>query len=159
MVDLTANNPTIKLDEKDGRPIFLDQRELSLKYEIPVEEIYPFFIGLEQGKVLASKCEKCGKLYFPPQGACSSCRSEGVKWVQLSENARLLAATMIFVKPQSFADEPFYLVAVGRLEAEGINVLARLAIEDPAKAKIGMPIKLKVAKTADGAPIYCFTAN
>lgn len=159
MVELSANNPLIKLDEKDGKPVFLDQRELRLKYEIPVEEIYPFFKGLEEGKVLASRCVKCGKLYFPPQGSCSNCRSDNVDWVQLSADAKLLAATMIFVKPQSFANEPFYLVAVGKLQAEGINVLARLIIDDPTKARIGMPIKLKVVRTNDGAPIYCFTAN
>lgn len=146
-------NPAIRLDEKEGKPVYVSQRELTLRYEMPVGEIYPFFKGLEEGKVLASKCSNCNTLYFPPQAACPKCRGGNMAWVDLGGEAELLAYTQIFVKPKSFAQEPPYLVGVARLK-EGVNVLARIIVEDPKSVRVGMQLKLCVERDAKGVPVY-----
>ncbi|MEM0120905.1 MAG: Zn-ribbon domain-containing OB-fold protein [Thermoprotei archaeon] len=152
------SNPLIKPDEKEGHPVYVSQRELRLRYEIPVGEVYTFFKGLEEGKVLASKCSTCGQLYFPPQGACPKCRGDKMEWVDLNGEAELLAYTQIFVRPQSFSAEQPYFVGVAKCK-EGVNVLARIAnVNDPKKIRIGMRLKLKVERAPNGVPTYILEA-
>lgn len=150
-------NLPLKTDPKDGSVVYVDQRELVLRYEIPVGDIKPFFDGLAESKVLAAKCPKCSKLYFPPQNDCPRCHVTGMEWVPLSTDGKLLAATMIFVKPKSFESEAYYLVAIARLN-EGVNVLAWLKTDDPTKVRIGMPVKLTVTTNSKGNAVYGFTA-
>lgn len=147
-----GGNPLIKLDEKEGKPIYVSRRELTLRYEIPVGEIHPFFKGLEEGKVLASQCSSCGAFYFPPQGACPKCGADKMLWVDVSGEAELLAYTQIFVKPKSFAQEKPYFVGVARLR-QGVNVLAKIVVEDPKSVKVGMKLRLCVERE-DGVPVY-----
>jgi Predicted nucleic-acid-binding protein containing a Zn-ribbon len=152
--DENMSNPVIRFDEKEGHPIYISQRELRLRYEMPVGEIYPFFKGLEEGKVLASKCEVCGQLYFPPQGACPKCREQKMGWVDLSGEVELLAFTQIFVRPQSFSAEQPYFVGVAMCK-QGVNILARIAnVDDPKKIRVGMRLKLRAERTSNGVPIY-----
>ena len=133
----------IKLDKKSQLPLYVVQRALKLEYELPIGKIRGFFEGLKQGKVMATKCPKCGKIYFPPQHECVKCKTE-TEWFELSGEAELLTYTIINVKPKTFSHYKDYIIAIGRLK-EGINVLAWLDA-DPKGIKIGMKLRLIVAK-------------
>ncbi|PSO05575.1 hypothetical protein B9Q12_00235 [Candidatus Marsarchaeota G2 archaeon ECH_B_SAG-G06] len=146
------NLPIVK-DEKDCLPLFIDQRELILKYQIPVSDIYPFFEGLKEGKILAPKCSTCSRIYFPPQSVCPFCKKSEMQWIELSREAQLLAFTQIIVKPQSFQDEGDYYVGVARLK-EGINVLARVVTDK--RPRVGSKLRLEVTKNNKGNLVYCF---
>ncbi len=154
---MSSNNPAIKMDEKEGHPVYVSQRELYLRYEIPVGEVYPFFQGLTEGKILASKCVTCGQLYFPPQAACPKCRQNKMDWVDISGQAQLVAYTQIFVRPQSFSEKQPYFVGVAKSRA-GVNVLAGISVQDAKALKIGMPVKLAVERQANGVPTYIIEA-
>ncbi|MEM3670712.1 MAG: Zn-ribbon domain-containing OB-fold protein [Thermoprotei archaeon] len=143
----------IKLDEKEGLPVYVDQRELTLKYEIPVGDIKPFYDGLSKGEVLAPKCRKCGNVFFPPQNDCPKCMSSEMDWIPLNRQGVLVAATMVFVKPKSFEDEPYYVVGVAKLEG-GISVLASVKTSDPMSLKIGRKVNLIVTANSKGNAVY-----
>lgn len=50
-------------------------RPITVVQDVPISKTLPFWEGLKQGKVLATKCKKCGKLYFPQlRIAASVCR-------------------------------------------------------------------------------------
>lgn len=153
MTDAKEYNLSIK-DEGEIKK-FLDQRELKIRYEIPVGDIYPFFEGLRHGKLMAPRCSKCGKLFFPPQANCPECRSNEMEWVALSGEAKLLASTKIFVKPVSFENEPPYIVAIGRLK-EGINVLSWLVTDNEKDVKVGASMKLMVTENKEGNATYLY---
>ncbi len=131
-------------DRKYRHKLWVDVRELCVKYIISVEQVKRFFEGLSEGKVYATRCRKCGEMYFPPQAICPRCRSSEVEWVELSGEGKLLTYTKIYVKPKSFSHYSDYVVAVGRLD-EGVNVTAWIdaKIEE---LKPGMRIKLVVVK-------------
>ncbi len=145
----------IKRDEKTGDPLFIDRRELRLRYEIPVKDIYPFFDGLREGRVLASKCKICLALYFPPQGSCPTCRKSDMDWVELGPTAKLLAVTKVYIKPQSFAEEEDYILGVGEFP-EGVKALARLLFEGSRMPKIGTQMRIAVTKDSGENPLYVF---
>lgn len=146
----------ILLDEKTSVPLYRSRRELVQRYNIPVSKISEFFLGLSKDKVLATKCNKCGTLYFPPKADCDKCMESSMSYEELSGNAKLVAFTVITVKPSSFSNYKDYIIAIGRLE-EGINVLAWLLKEKPDEIKIGMRMKLVVRKREEDASlVYLF---
>ncbi|MEM4104106.1 MAG: Zn-ribbon domain-containing OB-fold protein [Thermoplasmatales archaeon] len=118
-----------------------DKRVLELKYRMPIGGISNFFKGLKSGKLLATRCDYCGTIYFPPQSHCTKCSSDHVSWIELSGRGTLETYTTIVVKPTSFADKEDYIIAVGKME-EGINVLATLRVSNDTNIRVGMKIVL-----------------
>lgn len=131
-------------DKKTGHKLWRSVRELPLRFTISIERNKMFFEGLNKGVIMATKCVKCGRIYFPPQNDCPYCKSSEVRWVKLGNKGVLLTFTKIFVKPKSFSHYKDYVVAVGRL-SEGINITAWIDA-DISELKVGMPIELQVVK-------------
>ena len=76
-------------EQKTNNPLWIDVREIDLRYQIPVKKVSKFFEGLKQGKVLATKCPKCGEIYFPPQDDCPKCRISNLDWVEMSKEGEI----------------------------------------------------------------------
>jgi len=130
-------------------------RPITVSQDVPISKTLPFWEGLKQGKVLATKCKKCGTIYFPPAADCGECLSSDMEWIELSNEATIEAFTHVVVRPLTFQDEKPYTVAIGRLR-EGVRVLAWLVGFKPFEIKVGMQAKLTVIEK-DGNPIYVFT--
>jgi len=130
-------------------------RPITVVQDVPISKTLPFWESLKQGKVLATKCKKCGKMYFPPAADCGECLSSDMEWVELSNEATIEAFTHVVVRPLTFQDEKPYTVAIGRLK-EGVRVLAWLVGFGLPEIKVGMKAKLTVIEK-DGNPIYVFT--
>jgi len=131
-------------------------REMKIAHEIPISKTLPFWEGLKQGKILAAKCKKCGKLHFPPVADCSQCLSSDIEWVELSNEATIETFTHVIVRPATFQHEKPYTVAIGRLN-EGVRVLAWLTNFKPSEIKVGMKAKLVAKQTPQGQLTYEFT--
>lgn len=43
--------------------------------------VKPFYDALEEGKILARRCTKCGHVEFPPYLACNKCGNLDTEWV------------------------------------------------------------------------------
>lgn len=56
------------------------------KYERVVKKWYD---SLEEGKILAAKCVRCGAVEFPPLYSCNSCGAHDMEWIEISGNAKL----------------------------------------------------------------------
>lgn len=131
------------------------RRAVSLSFEIPVSRLSRFWEGLAQGKLLTTKCSRCGKLFFPPQSDCSGCLGSQMDWVELSGEAQIETYTQIVIRPSSFQKYEPYIVAVGKLK-EGVKALAWLRGFKLAEIKVGMPVKLRPRISEEGVPIYEF---
>ena len=130
-------------------------REIKIVQEIPISRTLQFWEGLKQGKVLAAKCKKCGKLYFPPVADCPRCLASEMDWVELSNEAVIETFTHVVVRPTTFQQNKPYMVAIGRLK-EGVRVLAWLTGFRLSEVKVGMKAKLVAKTTPEGAPTYEF---
>ncbi|TRM74111.1 3-hydroxybutyryl-CoA epimerase [Sulfolobus sp. E1] len=129
-------------DPKSNNPLWIDVRELNLKYQIPVKKVQKFFEGLKQGKVLATRCPKCNTIYFPPQDDCPKCKMSNLDWVEMPEEGEIIAFTVINVKPPSFSKNQDYVVGIAKMR-NGVNVLAWVNSKE---VKVSMKVKLKVVK-------------
>lgn len=136
-----------------GMPI-LRSRKLEISYNIPISRTLKFWEGLREGKIYATRCRKCGKLYFPPLADCGECLESEMDWVELSGEGELITYTHIIVRPTSFQNEPPYTVAIVKLK-EGVKALAWLTDIKKKDIKIGMKVKL-VPKILDDRLTYEF---
>lgn len=144
----------IKFDKKTQLPQLIDQRPLKLEYLIPIAKTQRFFEGLKEGKLFATKCEKCGTVYFPPQHVCPQCGVE-TTWIELSEEAELLTYTIINVKPKTFQHYQDYIIAIGETK-EGAKVMAWLNAKKE-EIKVGMKLKIVIKKREpEGYLVYEF---
>jgi uncharacterized OB-fold protein len=130
-------------------------REIKIVQEIPISKTLPFWEGLKQGKVLATRCTQCGKLYFPPNADCPDCLVPSLEWVELSKEAEIETFTHVVVRPTSFQQNKPYTIAIGRLK-EGVRVLAWLTGFKLSEITVGMKAKLVAKVTPEGNPTYEF---
>lgn len=130
-------------------------REIKIIQEIPISKELKFYEGLKQGKVYATKCKDCGKIYFPPNVDCAECLTSGLDWVELSSDAEIVTFTHVVVRPTTFQQEKPYTVAIGKLK-EDVKVLAWLTGFKLSEIKVGMKAKLVTKITPEGNPTYEF---
>jgi len=130
-------------------------RTLHITYRLPISRTSRFWQGLEEGKIYATKCRKCGKLHFPPVADCGDCGSSNLKWTELDGEGEIETFTQIVVKPASFSKEADYIVAIARLR-EGVRALAWLVGVEREGVKVGMRVRLVAKVTSDGRVSYGF---
>ncbi len=133
----------------------LRSRKLEIIYNIPISKTLKFWEGLKEGKIYATKCKKCGRLYFPPVADCAECYSSDMEWIELSGEGEIETFTHVIVKPASFQDEPPYTVAIARLK-EGVRALAWLTDVKKKDVKVGLKVKLVGKVTPEGRLTYEF---
>jgi hypothetical protein len=134
----------------------LRSREIKIVQEIPTSKTLKFYEGLKEGKVYATKCKDCEKVYFPPMVDCPECLTTGLDWIELSSEAEIETFTHVVVRPTTFQQYKPYTVAIGRLK-EGVKVLAWLTGFKLSEVKVGMKAKLVAKATPEGNATYEFT--
>ena len=134
----------------------LRSREIKIVQEIPINKNLKFYEGLKEGKVYATKCKDCQKVYFPPMVDCPECLTTGLDWVELSSDAEIETFTHVVVRPTTFQQYKPYTVAIGRLK-EDVKVLAWLTGFKISEVKVGMKAKLVARVTSEGNATYEFT--
>ncbi len=139
-------------DEKSGALQWIDVRELRIRYMISIENIKPFFEGLREGKLMGTKCKKCGEVYFPPQRDCNKCLESDMEWIELSKEGTLETLTVIFVRPPSFGEYDPYTVAIAKLD-DGPRILAWLK-GDPKQVRPGQRVRVEVSRRKEGYLMY-----
>ncbi|MCS7115659.1 MAG: Zn-ribbon domain-containing OB-fold protein [Candidatus Bathyarchaeota archaeon] len=103
---------------------------------------------------MATRCRRCGRLYFPPRAGCPNDFSEDMMWESLSGKCRLLTYTTLFFAPTGFEDDVPYTLALAKLE-EGGRVYTRLSKDiKEDEIKIGMELKLVPIKLPNGKLSY-----
>jgi uncharacterized OB-fold protein len=139
----------------DKTLILKSNRTLHIVYNLPISKTSTFWNGLKEGKVFATKCEKCGKLHFPPVADCGECGSSNAGWVELDGRGEIETFTQVVAKPPSFLKEPSYIVAIAKLK-EGVKALAWLTDVERKDVRVGMKVKLVAKVTSDGRVAYEF---
>jgi len=108
-----------------------------------IESFYNF---AKEGKLMATKCNKCGTLLLPPRPVCTNCFSEDFEWVELKGKGKLLTYTVIHVAPPQFQSMTPYAVGIVKLE-DGPNLPGMIRDIEPEKIKVGMDLTVDFDKT------------
>lgn len=117
-------------------------------------KVAPLVDYLEKGKVMMTKCQQCGKAFFPPKADCPKCVSSNVEWLEISSTGTLLTFTVVNYGPSGFENDTPYTLGIAEFE-EGVKVLGRVSKEiSPEEIKVGMRVKLTPVKLANEQIIY-----
>lgn len=89
----------------------------------PFTKVTDFAVHLKDGRLMGSRCTKCGETSFPPRADCAACMSGEFEFVEMSGKAVLHTFTKIVAAPTGFEDVTPYIVGVADLD-EGGRLLA-----------------------------------
>ena len=98
--------------------------------------------------LLASRCQDCNQLAFPARRNCMACGSDSVATEELPRQGTLYTWTVQRFMPKepyrsSETPETYKPYGLGFVELPGaLRVETRLTENDPAKLKIGSPMRL-----------------
>ena len=95
---------------------------VSFTTEAKTEEFIDY---LEQGKVMTTRCKKCGTAYFPPKMDCPGCLNSDVEWFEIADTGKLVTYTVVHYGPSGFEDEAPYTLAIA--DFDGLRVFGRIS--------------------------------
>jgi uncharacterized OB-fold protein len=122
--------------------------------------IEQFYKHLANGKLMAGKCTRCGKIHLPPRPLCDNCFSQQFTWIPVSGKGKLLTYTIIHIAPQQFQALAPYAVGIVQLE-NGLKIPGMISGVAPEQLKIGMDLTIdfgtcSTAQAWPQWPRYCF---
>ena len=125
---------------------------VSFTTEAKTEE---FINYLEQGKVMTTRCKKCGSAYFPPKMDCPSCLNSDVEWFEIADTGQLVTYTIVQYGPSGFEDEAPYTLAIA--DFDGLRVFGRISKDvDENDINPGIAVKVVPVKSGEGKIAYEF---
>ncbi|NIN71990.1 MAG: DNA-binding protein [Gemmatimonadales bacterium] len=108
----------------------------------PYTKVTDFARHLRNGRLMGSRCKKCGATSFPPRADCDTCMSEQFEFSEVSGKGTLHTYTKIVAAPTGFEDVTPYTVGVVDLE-EGGKALAWFGESIPENdIEIGMEVQV-----------------
>ena len=109
---------------------------------VPYTKVQDFAVHLKDGRIMGSRCKKCGYKIFPPRADCPQCMSGEFEFVEYSGKGTVLTFTKIEAAPTGFERDVPYTCVVVELEGGG-RLLAWSGETLPqADVKIGMPVQV-----------------
>lgn len=162
-------NVTNKIDQKTvpdpegGRPDpWADFREVEIiglewvqKYKHSLGKYSKFFLALEEGKFLATRCGQCHLTWAPPRPACPDCL-QPTAWIELSGHGKLISWSVLHFAPKMLAetlDTPYVLAYVSM---DGADTLFAHLLRNVGKLEDlhhGLPVRVEYAQAAVDHPI------
>ncbi|MEN6465930.1 MAG: Zn-ribbon domain-containing OB-fold protein [Syntrophaceae bacterium] len=114
------------------------------------------FIGhLEGGKLMGTKCKKCGVNYFPPRADCCKSLDSDMEWFEVKGSGKLLSFSTLTFAPTGFTQDLPYTIGV--LDFGGYKVFGRIDKSVPeTELAIGMDMKTAVTQLPNGQLSYVF---
>lgn len=117
-------------------------------------KVADFVKYLNEGKIMATRCNKCGRLHFPPRADCPYDLSTDMKWEKLSGRCKLLTYTTAHFAPTGFKDDVPYTIALAQCE-EGVKAYALLSKDiNENEVRIGMKLQLTPIRLPDNRITY-----
>lgn len=114
------------------------------------------FVGyLEQGKIMGTKCKKCGIRYFPPRADCCQSLDSDMEWFEVAGKGKLLSFSTLTFAPTGFTQDLPYTIAV--LDYGDYKVFGRIDKAIPEKElSVGMELKTTVQQLPNEHVTYVF---
>jgi len=130
---------------------------MSAQTPFTIEQFYKF---MQQGKLMAGKCLKCGKIHLPPRPLCDNCFSQEFEWVEAPEKGKLLTYTIIHIAPTQFQALAPYAVGIIELD-NGLRIPGMIQGAPQDQLKVGMAVTIdfgtcNTTQAWPQWPRYCF---
>jgi uncharacterized OB-fold protein len=111
---------------------------MAAQFPFTIEQLYKF---MNEGKLMAGKCQKCGKIHLPPRPLCDLCLAKDFAWISLPTMGKLLAYTIIHIAPAQFQASAPYIIGIIRFD-NGLKILGMIRLCSSDQIKIGMSLSM-----------------
>ncbi|MGW8374442.1 OB-fold domain-containing protein [Streptomyces sp. ODS28] len=131
-------------------------------FPVPDEDGAPFWRYAAEGELRVQCCAApdCRELRFPPRPCCPHCRSFDSEWRRMSGRGRIWSYVLPHppLLPWYAEQAPYNVILVELAEAPHIRMAGNLVASrdaalnsvDPAKLRIGAPVKAVFTELSDG---------
>ena len=103
--------------------------------------IEQLFKLINEGKLMAGTCKKCGKIHFPPRQLCSECLSTEFEWTPIPTEGKLLTYTIIHIAPTQFQTMAPYGIGIIELD-NGLKIPGMIKNAPLDKITVTMPLRI-----------------
>jgi len=113
-----------------------------------------FIEALKEGRLMGTKCKKCGAKYLPPRTHCK-CGSHEVEWYEAPTRGKLFSYTLVTFPPESMTKYAPYILAVAEFE-DGSRLLAQIMGVSPKTLQVGLPVQVVSHQISEDRIVYMF---
>jgi hypothetical protein len=114
-----------------------------------------FIDWLEKGKVAGTRCQDCGRSFFPPRADCFHCLASHMEWFEVTGSGKLVSFSKLEYGPAGFQEDVPYCIAL--LDYGQFKVFGRIGQDVSEKdLAVGMPMKTIVNLLPSGQLNYVF---
>jgi uncharacterized OB-fold protein len=136
-----------RISKTDPLTVVKDYR---IRYQSTLGEVSRFFLDMvNKGKIMGTRCGKCGKTYVPPYPNCPDCLSK-TDWVEMPNNGVIETFTVCYAQPYHFKHKLPYVVAYVRLEGAD-TMLPGIVDADPSKVQEGSKVTVRAGTSEKGS--------
>ncbi|WFB07854.1 OB-fold domain-containing protein [Streptomyces sp. LX-29] len=145
-------NPSVRATTDNG-----------LLLPVPDADGAPFWAYAARGELRVPACADCGEPRFPPRPCCPHCQSFAATWQRMSGRGRIWSYVLPHppLLPAYAAQAPYNVVLVELVDAPRIRLVGNLVPAadaplgglDPARLRIGAPVKVVFHELADGVTV------
>ena len=120
-----------------------------------ISKVNDFIDYLQDGKVMGTRCQDCGRSFFPPRADCCQCLTSNMDWFEVDGTGKLITYSKLEFAPIGFQEDVPYRIAL--LDYGEYKVFGRLAgdLADD-EIKVGMPLKTVANRLPNGQLNYVF---
>ncbi|UCC74427.1 MAG: Zn-ribbon domain-containing OB-fold protein [Gemmatimonadota bacterium] len=138
---LRADDPLGRSEDPfaDFREVLLLGLEHRFRYRHSLGKSSRFFLALEEGVLLATRCERCGRVWLPPRPVCPN-DLQVTRWTELSGKGTLESWTLCPRAPHYARTGEPYLLAYVALEGVSTLFLHQLRGVGPDALQHGMEL-------------------
>jgi uncharacterized OB-fold protein len=129
--------------------------ELPVPIPSVAPEIKPFWDGTKAGRLMLPRCPRCSFVIWYPRPFCPQCGQTPVNWFEATGLGVIYSFTIVRRGEGAYRDTPPYTLAVVELE-EGPRVLTNIIDSDPARLRIGDPVKAVFCDAGESAALVRF---
>jgi uncharacterized protein len=128
-------------DDKQAMNQFLHYDQL---YTIRHGKNSPFFIGLLEGKIMGTRCPKCGTSWVPVRTHCWNldCDLAETEWVEMPLNGKVHTWTVAGWSGKSSLKRLPIILVYGVIGGSSVAIANELHGVKPWEAEFGMPLKV-----------------
>ena len=120
-----------------------------------VTRVNDFISYLEQGKLMGTKCKKCGLKFFPPRADCFKSLDSDMEWFEVNGTGKLLSFSTLTFAPTGFTQDLPYTIGV--LDYGDYKVFGRVDSSVPVQElSVGIPMKATVHPLPNDQINYVF---
>jgi hypothetical protein len=110
---------------------------------------------LEKGQIAGTRCQGCGRIFFPPRADCFQCLDSRMEWHEVTGSGRLVSFSKLEYGPAGFQEDVPYSIAL--LDYGAFKVFGRIGNDVPeADLTVGMPMKTIANRLPNGQLNYVF---